>query len=70
MVIAIIRFDIALKAQEASGSSALLSKEEMEDLLNSPNPLPSQSTILLSDPDQKKQWLAAIYALDDFLRNS
>lgn len=70
MLIALIRFDLALKAQETADPSILLSKKEMEDLLNSSEALPSQATILLSDPDPKKQQLAALYALDDFLRNS
>lgn len=70
MLIALIRFDLALKVQASAENPALLSKKEMEDLLNSPEALPSQATILLSDPDPKRQQLAAVYALDDFLRNS
>jgi aminoglycoside phosphotransferase (APT) family kinase protein len=71
MLIAIIRFGVARKTQEAAGESTeLLLKQEMEDLLNAPTPLPSQAIILLSNPDPKQQQLAALYALDDFLRNS
>lgn len=70
LLIALIRFDVALTVHAFDESPELLTKKQMEELLDSPQALPSQSTILLRDPDPKIQQLAALYALHDFLRCS
>lgn len=70
MLIALIRFQDFLRAHENNPSAPVLTKKEMEDLLDSSAPLPSQATILISDPNPKQQQLAAVYALHEFLRGN
>lgn len=70
MVVAIMRFKLALLIQKTGMFDECLSQAEMEQLLESPFPLPSQSTIPLKDPNLKAQQLGAVYALHEFLRLS
>lgn len=68
MVIAIVRFQSAAKLLEFSQDR--LTKEEMEEMLDSKDPLPSFLTIPFKDSSPKAKQMGAIYALGEFLRRS
>jgi aminoglycoside phosphotransferase (APT) family kinase protein len=70
MIVVIIRFNTAAQTLKSTQVEDILSKKDMEELLESSDQLPSQSTIRADDPDPKKQQLAAIYALREFLRKT
>lgn len=74
MVVAVIRFKAALETLELTPQSDVLadalSKKDMEELLNSSDSLPSQSTIPASNPDVKMKQLGAVYALHEFLKKT
>ncbi|WP_068467553.1 hypothetical protein [Candidatus Protochlamydia phocaeensis] len=68
MVITTVRFK---SAQNAQGSSQeRLSKEELEDMLNSQEPLPSFLKMPFGDNSAKARQKGATYALAEFLKRS
>lgn len=67
MVIATVRFK---SSQTEDKSHELLSKKEMETLLDSENPLPSFLSISFHETSARTRQLSALYALDEFLRKS
>ena len=67
MVIVIVRFRASLKA---TSGQEVLSKTEMETMLNSSAPLPSSKTVSAASTDPKMKQLGALYALHKFLRKT
>jgi thiamine kinase-like enzyme len=68
MVIVIVRFK---SAQSAQGPfQEYLTKEEMEEMLDSKEPLPSFLTMSFGDTSPKARQKGAVYALGEFLKRS
>lgn len=70
MVIAIIRFKLVIALQKLNPVEESFSQEELEALLDIPDPLPLQATVPLKDACIKEQQLGAVYALHEFLQCS
>jgi len=66
MIIATVRFQSTQDIQETFVES--LSKNEMEEMLNSQEPLPSFLTIPFGNISPKARQLGAVYALSEFLK--
>jgi thiamine kinase-like enzyme len=68
MVVAVVRFKSAINAQSVQQPG--LSKEELEHILNSPEPLPSFLSVTFKDTSPEARQKGALYALSEFLNKT